>query len=204
MFSTGMLGYTPTTFPGPIEGDVQYTAPELLNPSAFGLKKSKPTEKSDIYSFGVITYQASIEYCTSALEIEGGIQVVTRHEPFPETKGGQIICSIVTGELQTRPLGPSVWVSDEAWNFISQCWSLSWVDRPDANFAVNALNNAADAIEAQKLDATLEIGLPAFLHVCKTGSGKPLERKRAQEFADKLDAVRIPRESGYLVFLPWI
>jgi len=32
-------------------------APELLNPSGFGLKNSNPTKKSDIYAFGVVTYQ---------------------------------------------------------------------------------------------------------------------------------------------------
>jgi hypothetical protein len=35
-------------------------APELLNPSGFDMKNSNPTKKSDIYAFGVVTYQVSI------------------------------------------------------------------------------------------------------------------------------------------------
>ena len=38
----------------------RYTAPELLNPSGFGLTNSNPTKKSDIYAFGVATYQVSV------------------------------------------------------------------------------------------------------------------------------------------------
>ena len=34
-------------------------APELLDPSGFGLKNSNPTKKSDIYAFGVVIYQVS-------------------------------------------------------------------------------------------------------------------------------------------------
>jgi len=40
----------------------RYMAPELLDPSGFGLKNSNPSKKSDIYAFGVVTYQVSIAY----------------------------------------------------------------------------------------------------------------------------------------------
>lgn len=44
-------------FPSP--NAVRYMAPELLNPPGFGLKHSNPTKQSDVYAFGVVTYQVS-------------------------------------------------------------------------------------------------------------------------------------------------
>ena len=44
----------------PSVGTVRYMAPELLDPSGFDLRNSNPTKKSDIYAFGVVTYQVSI------------------------------------------------------------------------------------------------------------------------------------------------
>lgn len=43
----------------PSAGTVRYMAPELLNPSGFGLEESISTKKSDIYAFGMVTYQAN-------------------------------------------------------------------------------------------------------------------------------------------------
>ena len=54
---------------------------------------------------------------------------------------------VVIGERPSRPAGPNEWLSDDVWNFVSRCWSASWDERPDVNFAINALNDAADAIE---------------------------------------------------------
>ena len=42
------------------EGDIQYIAPELLDPATFGLSDRKPTRKGDIYAFGMVSYQVSV------------------------------------------------------------------------------------------------------------------------------------------------
>lgn len=78
------------------------------------------------------------------------MQVATGQQPFPMTKDGVIIYNVVTGERPGRPLGPSEWVSDDVWSFISRCWSESWDHRPDVDFAMNALNDAADAAEVRR------------------------------------------------------
>jgi hypothetical protein len=44
-------------------------------------------------------------------------------------------------------------VSDDVWNFISRCWSPSRDSRPDVDFVMNALNDAADAVEARRRKA---------------------------------------------------
>ena len=60
---TAIISDPNTVDPGsttsPSVGTVRYMAPELLNPSGFGLKNSNPTKKSDTYAFGVVTYQVS-------------------------------------------------------------------------------------------------------------------------------------------------
>ena len=124
-------------------------APELLNPSGFNLKNSNPTRKSDIYAFGAVTYQVSIARCILMM-INGIAQVTTGEQPFPGAKDGVIIYNVVSGERPSRPSGTNKWVSDDVWNFISRCWSPSWDGRPDVEFAINALNDAADAVEARR------------------------------------------------------
>ena len=49
----------PGSTKAPTVSTVRYMAPELLNPSGFGLKNKIPTKRSDIYGFGVVTYQVS-------------------------------------------------------------------------------------------------------------------------------------------------
>ena len=67
-----------------------------------------------------------------------------------------IIRNVVAGERPGRPPGPDEWLSDDIWNFISRCWSPSRNARPDVNFVMNALNDAADAVDVRhrKLYAT--------------------------------------------------
>ena len=134
----------------PPVGTVRYLAPELLNPSGFGLKDGHPTKKSDTYAFGVVAYQVSNTCFISGTATKNSIQVITGQQPFPGTRDGIIVYHIITGERPGRPPESNEWVSDDVWNFVSGCWSPSWDGRPDANFAMNALNNAADAVEARR------------------------------------------------------
>jgi len=43
----------------PYAGNARYMAPELLDPPGSDPKNGNPTKKSDIYAFGVVTYQVS-------------------------------------------------------------------------------------------------------------------------------------------------
>ena len=56
----------PSSTTSPSVGTVRYTAPELFSPASFGLHSSNPTKKSDIYAFGVVTYQVGITCDLSA------------------------------------------------------------------------------------------------------------------------------------------
>ena len=76
--------------------------------------------------------------------------MITGQQPFPGAKDGVIIYNVVIGERPARPPGSNEWLSDDVWNFISRCWSPSWDGRPDVEFAMNALNDAADAVEVKR------------------------------------------------------
>ena len=156
----------PGSTTSPSVGTVRYMAPELLNPSGFDLRNSNPTKKSDIYAFGVVTYQASIICFLQGTTTKGRIQVITGQQPFPGAKDGVIIYNVVIGERPNRPPAPNEWVSDDVWNFISRCWSSSWDGRPDVNFAMNALNDAADAVEVRRRE----------MYTTTNGQGKTTSR----------------------------
>ena len=189
---------------------------------------------------------------------------------------GTIVHNVVLGGRPGRPQGPSEWLSDDVWNLISSCWSSSWNGRPDVNFVMTALNDAADTVEVKrrKLQATTddrgkrtsrrpsiafwsqqsrrmdvlsqrsdstsdkverrpppipqnnqrtpgpvkqssqtsafseasttqlepwEMNLVTFLRACRIGTEAKLEEKKAQEFVDKLDAVRYSGKQVYLI-----
>ena len=78
------------------------------------------------------------------------IQAITGQRPFPGAGDGMIVYNVITGGRPARPPGPNEWLSDDVWNFISRCWSPSLDGRPDVNFAINALNDAADAVEVRR------------------------------------------------------
>jgi hypothetical protein len=76
--------------------------------------------------------------------------VVTGEQPYPGANDGTIMYNVVIGERPARPQEPNGLVSDDVWNSISRCWSPSRDSRPDVNFVMSALNDAADAIEARR------------------------------------------------------
>jgi len=60
----------PGSTTSPSVGTVRYMAPELLNPSGFGLKNSNPTKMSDIYAFGIVSYQVSARCLCKVLQLK--------------------------------------------------------------------------------------------------------------------------------------
>ena len=130
----------------PFLGTARYTAPELLNPSGFGLKDSNSTKDSDIYAFGMVAYQVRSVHFTSGMATEGSVEVTTGLRPFPEAEDSVIVSSVVTGKRPGRPPGHNEWVSDDVWNLISRCWSPLLITRPDVGFVMNILNDVADVV----------------------------------------------------------
>ncbi|KAG1754107.1 kinase-like domain-containing protein [Suillus occidentalis] len=91
-------------------GALRWAAPELL----FG-EESDPaaTTRSDMYSFGSIM-----------------LQVLTGKVPWYHlTRDFQISYQVVIeGKMHPRP--PGVDITDQHWNFMTRCWSMTFTDRP--------------------------------------------------------------------------
>ena len=121
-----------------------------MNPSGFGVRDNHLTKSSDIYAFGMAMYQVSNPCFILGKVTEGRAQVITGEQPFPQAHAGMILYKVVAGERPDRPPGPNEWLSDDIWNFISRCWSQSWSDRPEVGLAIDALNSAAEAVEAKR------------------------------------------------------
>ena len=133
-------------------------APELLNPSSSGLGGGNPTKQSDIYAFGMVTYEVRNAYFVPGTATESSIKVTTGLQPFQGIKDGAIMYDVVTHERPVRPSEPNEWTSDDVWNFISRCWGPSWDGRPDMDCIVNVLNDAADGIEVRRREAPKDQG----------------------------------------------
>ena len=87
--------------------------------------------------------------------------MITGKQPFSETDGDAITYEVVTGERPSFPPIPNERILDDTRKSISRFRS-PWDDRSDVNSMLNALNDAADAIEVRRRNlysATNEQGM---------------------------------------------
>lgn len=63
--------------------DLQYLAPELLDPSSFGLKKRTPTKESDIFAFGMVTYQVGHYFSFRKWRLDSQSRYSRGRDPSP-------------------------------------------------------------------------------------------------------------------------
>ena len=119
------------------------------------------------------------------MKVRPAIQVLTGRPPFAEAKHS-IIDIVIAGIRPHRPPGSNEWLSDDVWCLIRRCWSTFWDGRPDANFVMNALNNAEDVVEFRRREPVLI----AFLDANRAGAKDDRDAERAQELVDTVDLVR--------------
>lgn len=151
----------PTTTPLVVPGDaIQWMSPELIAPSKFNLKESRPTRKSDCYSLGMAIYE-----------------VLSEQVPFAPREGTAITSNIVDGERPGRPQGgEGVRFTDGLWWMLEDCWKPQPDDRPSLDIVLGCLQDGG------KLLAQLRRGNPKggwasrllnTLKVFKFHTGKP-------------------------------
>ncbi|KAG1843272.1 kinase-like domain-containing protein [Suillus subalutaceus] len=106
----------------PIQGNLPWMAPELLQEQKDGCQV-RPSEQSDIYSFGGIM-----------------LQVLTNKIPYYYlTHQPAIIICIANSEKPDRTLYPVI--LDKYWQFIDRCWSTLPQDRPSAEEVEGDIRN---------------------------------------------------------------
>ena len=153
----GIVSNPEVVYPGNITalamGILQCTAPEMLKPESSGLEHTNPTEKSDIYVFGMAMYEVSTTGRISTIVINSSVQV-TQFQPFPQECVSTIIGNAVSGVRPTRPAGTNKWLSNDVWDIISQCWYPEWDAWPNVSTVITILNDSANLVKG-KLEGAL-------------------------------------------------
>ncbi|KAG2036651.1 kinase-like protein, partial [Suillus americanus] len=105
-----------------LKGNMRWMAPELLGEREDG-SQSRPSEQSDMYSFGGIM-----------------LQVLTNKVPYYHlTNDAAIILCIAKSQTPSRSRYPEL--AEQYWKFIEQCWSTHPQDRPSTEGADTAIRN---------------------------------------------------------------
>lgn len=90
-------------------GSARWLAPEVIDGAS-------PTREADTYSFAMAI-----------------LELLTGHHPFLEWRRDAAVIRAVINHLQPkRPTGPVVqlWLTDELWILMQQCWSRVASSRP--------------------------------------------------------------------------
>ncbi|KAH8091675.1 kinase-like domain-containing protein [Cristinia sonorae] len=107
-------------------GATRWTAPELIDPEAFGLEST-----TDVYSFAMTA-----------------IELYTGQPPFPEFNDRQVSRKVVAGLRPSRPtLLDGISISDNIWTLLQSCWSEKINTRPTSHVVVEAFVPPAPAKE---------------------------------------------------------
>ena len=126
-------------------GTTAFMAPEQLVPSKFGCTDSVPTQRSDIYAFGLVIYQVRSQD-RGYLSCTYTAQVLTGGIPFQGLRLGEIAMSVVEGGRPPKPENASdIGFSDSLWDFVERCWDGKLELRPNVTEVVSQLGGAAAA-----------------------------------------------------------
>ncbi|KAJ6587629.1 kinase-like domain-containing protein, partial [Mycena vulgaris] len=112
-FGLAVLSDATTTQTPDGAGSVQWMAPELFNPTAFGLQNPARTPASDIYAFGCVC-----------------LELYTGAPPFHKAMlyNASVMLQVLEGIRPSRPGGDVI--SDHMWELMQKCWSHNIADRP--------------------------------------------------------------------------
>ncbi|KAG2042034.1 kinase-like domain-containing protein [Suillus americanus] len=106
-----------------LKGNMRWMAPELLVPEKEDGSSTRPSEQSDIFSFGGIM-----------------LQVLTNKIPyFYLPNDAAIVLCIAKSEKPSRSRHPEL--AEKYWTFIEQCWSTDPRDRPSTEAAEVTIRN---------------------------------------------------------------
>ncbi|KAG1873607.1 kinase-like protein [Suillus subalutaceus] len=106
-----------------LKGNMRWMAPELLVPEQEDGSPTRPSEQSDIFSFGGIM-----------------LQVLTNKIPYYYLPNdAAIVLCIARSETPSRARYPEL--PEKYWTFIEQCWSTDPRDRPSTEGADVTIRN---------------------------------------------------------------
>jgi len=126
-------------------GTPRWSAPELLDPSAFGFRSCQPSKESDCYSLGMTIYEVRFIYHIHQQACRPDtLKVLTGKVPFYEVGAGAVMMRIVRGIRPERPrLSHAIGFTDPVWETVKECWKEYHFHRPDAPRVARCLATAA-------------------------------------------------------------
>ena len=109
-------------------GTVRWMSPELMEPTGFGLEKSRPTKESDCYALGMVIY-----------EVLGGCMPYGGNDPFA------VYRKVLDRKRPERPEGEAgKWFTDDIWKLVELCWKHEPGERAGARAVLLALGGKPD------------------------------------------------------------
>lgn len=126
-------------------GTPRWSAPELLDPHAFGFKSCQPSKESDCYSLGMTIYEVLFIYHIHQRACRPDtLKVLIGKVPFYEVGAGAVMMRIVRGIRPERPrLSHAIGFTDPVWATVKECWKEYHSDRPGAPTVARCLATAA-------------------------------------------------------------
>ena len=126
-------------------GTPRWSAPELLDPPAFGFKSCQPSKESDCYSLGMTIYEVGYIYHTPQ---QAGrpdtVKVLTGKVPFHDVRTDAVVMRIVRGIRPERPpLSHAIGFTDPVWKIAEECWKEYCSHRPNVPTVARCLTTAA-------------------------------------------------------------
>ena len=105
---------------------VRWSSPERLHPERFNLKERHPTQESDCYALGMVTYEvlsglAPFSSCTNVLLLAEKILGSERPEKPPTLQGE--------------------WSTTHLWGMLGRCWESQPDARPSLNTVLQCLQS---------------------------------------------------------------
>jgi len=127
-------------------GMMTFMSPELLIPEEFGKECAEPTPQSDIYAFGLATFQVRRQdygYRSFSCIL---FQVLTGEIPFSGIQQSALVYHLLRGMRPGKPENASIiGFSDSLWDLTQSCWDREVESRPKVGKLVTHLREAAAA-----------------------------------------------------------
>ena len=106
-------------------GATRWMSPELFDPPRFGMRKSRPTKKSDCYALGMVIYE-----------------ILSGEVPFARHREVVAIMKILDGGFPERPQGArGAWFTDELYKMLESCWRLLPDERSSLDTVLQVLQD---------------------------------------------------------------
>lgn len=125
-------------------GSLRYEAPELLDPSRYGLERLICTPQTDVFAFANVCVEVlSLKHVPlHSLIARSVVQLFSGREPFHASRVGEVIHKVLSGQRPTRPSGRrpgSHHMPDAVWAIVQRCWAQRPQDRPNMDEVVRDL-----------------------------------------------------------------